>query len=549
MINTGNMEKRKIRINKLPNNPSFEYGGQTAGYALDLNSKSNFKDGFFGSVSQTLKSVDPDSANIEAEGGETVLGDFSKDGIPEHFKIQGKKHSQGGVPLSVPVGSFIFSDSKKMEIGGPVLEMFGKNGDSKKKYTPATLAKQYDINKYKAIVDSKTADPISKKTASMMMENNLKKLGQIALLQEAKKGYPTGTPAVSEFWAGGKVKAASGLNYLYPWQGATLDEVTSTAQRGNNTIPLPDLNPPQTMSYIPMPHSGFSMPGSPVNRQVNRAQTNDGTPYGWTRPDTLNAINSLYDYATMPVVTPYEPAIPMPERPRTTYADPTRELAQNSEMANQAMNANMLLAGTGSRFRNSAVQGQAAANASNILGRYNNTNVELANRTSAINADITNQYNQAQANRERTLYDKNAVLQQNLYNSRKQGRADILRSFISGDAHAAQLYNENIMSPHYYIDPRTGKREFRPGQDALSVMNSSQGSGFSEGEYLKYYNEIKNTTGDATLARTMADRKFKIGKVSYDPQGGTRASGQSYLPQFGPYSQVPGMYPFTDDNE
>ena len=57
---------------------------------------------------QTLGPVDVDDANLEAELGETAVTDLSGDGIPEHYKIGGKRHYDGGTPLNLPDNSFIF---------------------------------------------------------------------------------------------------------------------------------------------------------------------------------------------------------------------------------------------------------------------------------------------------------------------------------------------------------------------------------------------------------------------------------------------------------
>ena len=92
-------------------------------------------------VRNTLQPVAREGANLEAEKGETAVVNI--DGIPAHFKIGGKRHSEGGTPLNVPEGTFIYSDTKKLRIGGAVLGQFGKSPDTKQKYTPAQLAKQY----------------------------------------------------------------------------------------------------------------------------------------------------------------------------------------------------------------------------------------------------------------------------------------------------------------------------------------------------------------------------------------------------------------------
>ena len=191
------MKTYKVRIKKSPE--SMAYGGQS-NYGLDLGQKniySDMTDNPYESVSNTLQPVDREDANIEAELNETALGDFNNDGRKEHFKIGGERHSKGGTPLNVPEGTFIYSDTKKLRIGGPVLGQFGKSPDTKQKYTPAQLAKQYDINKYQAILDDPYTDKMAKSTAARMIDNYEKKLGGLALVQEAMKGFPQGIPDVA----------------------------------------------------------------------------------------------------------------------------------------------------------------------------------------------------------------------------------------------------------------------------------------------------------------------------------------------------------------
>lgn len=147
-------------------------------------------------ASKYIKAVPRDQANLEAEGGETVYGDINGDGMPEHKIIQGPRHSQGGVPLKLPDDTFIFSDTKSMKFKEPeFLAMFGKVNGS---YTPAQLAKQYDIEKYRKILEDPNSDVLARKTAELMLRNYTLKLGALALAQESKKGFPQGIPAVAK---------------------------------------------------------------------------------------------------------------------------------------------------------------------------------------------------------------------------------------------------------------------------------------------------------------------------------------------------------------
>lgn len=148
--------------------------------------------------SKYLTAVPRDEANLEAEDGETAFGDINGDGFPEHKIIKGKRHYEGGVPLNLPDGTFIFSDTKSMKITDcTILKMFNKPC-GKQSYTPADLAKPYDINKYRVMLEDPDSDQLTRKTAEMMIKNYVVKLGALALAQEAKKGFPQGIPEVAK---------------------------------------------------------------------------------------------------------------------------------------------------------------------------------------------------------------------------------------------------------------------------------------------------------------------------------------------------------------
>ena len=143
--------------------------------------------------------ADPrEESNVEAEGGEIVYGDINGDFFPEAQIIKGPRHAQGGVPLNLPEDTFIFSDTRSMKIKDcEILTMFGKPC-GKKSYTPAELAKQYDIQKYRLILEDPDSNAVERKTAELMIKNYVVKLGCLALKQESMKGFPQGIPIVAK---------------------------------------------------------------------------------------------------------------------------------------------------------------------------------------------------------------------------------------------------------------------------------------------------------------------------------------------------------------
>ena len=147
---------------------------------------------------QTLGPVDEDEANLEAELGETAVTDLTGDGIPEHYRIGGKRHYDGGTPLNLPDNSFIFSRDRSMKIKDKeILEQFGITNVPMGGITPADIAKRFNINKYKKILLDKESDDFARKTAEMMIANYNLKLGMLAFVQESMKGFPGGIPYIA----------------------------------------------------------------------------------------------------------------------------------------------------------------------------------------------------------------------------------------------------------------------------------------------------------------------------------------------------------------
>ena len=148
---------------------------------------------------QTMGAVPRDEANLEAEGGETLVGDLDGSTLPSFFGIKGPRHSAGGVPMSLPDDTFIFSDTKAMKINDPkILKMFGKSVKKGGGYTPAELSKVYDVNKYRKILQDPESNKMEIKTAEMMIKNYVMKLGALAIAQESKKSFPQGIPVIAK---------------------------------------------------------------------------------------------------------------------------------------------------------------------------------------------------------------------------------------------------------------------------------------------------------------------------------------------------------------
>lgn len=204
----GGEMKRKVKITSLP---QAGYGGtQDAKAVNQLYGNSAYMMNMFNGATkgepqeqygQTL-GPDPRSISVlEAEKGETLVRKGTDSTIPEFFTIGGKRHSQGGTPLSgekATPDSFIYSDTKAMKIKDPaILESFGfaaKKGG----YTPAQISKKFDLNN-KELREGLYSenDPLRKATSVMMADNYISNLGKLALVQESQKGFPQGIPQIA----------------------------------------------------------------------------------------------------------------------------------------------------------------------------------------------------------------------------------------------------------------------------------------------------------------------------------------------------------------
>lgn len=266
----------RVKIKKLPNKAfgGTKTGQQTADGALAIQPTAMGGadiDQYIGEkeseVKSTLQPVPREEANVEVEKNEIVAGDLNGDGMLETYVAGGKRHSQGGTPLNLPDDTFIFSDTASMRIKDPnILQKFGKSSGS---YTPADLAKQYDINKYRKILQDPNSDAIDKKTAELMIRNYTMKLGALALAQESKKGFPQGIPAISNpFLQANQLEEAQIMPSYQPKfaqsdeqeQGeeeVAYDENMPSAEEYNEMVPQ------APMSAYGMEMGGFNFPYYP----------------------------------------------------------------------------------------------------------------------------------------------------------------------------------------------------------------------------------------------------------------------------------------------
>tara|TARA_B100000497_G_C7695767_1_gene424888 strand:+ start:2435 stop:5407 length:2973 start_codon:yes stop_codon:yes gene_type:complete len=205
----------RVKINKLPEGFKLvdgkvkkkaikRDGGMTTGDQADYGlvttpqefyGSTNFNNTDDQSVRYSLSSVPREDANLEAEGGETVLTDLNGNNQFGLYDIKGPRHSSGGVPMFLPEQSFVFSDTNSMKFDKSEMAEFGI--ESRKKITPAKISKKYPLNQFYGEINSQYADDISTKSAELMLSKNMYNLSKLAFGQELKKDFEDGVPLAS----------------------------------------------------------------------------------------------------------------------------------------------------------------------------------------------------------------------------------------------------------------------------------------------------------------------------------------------------------------
>ena len=193
----------------------------------------------------------------------------------------------------------------------------------------------------------------------------------------------------------------------------------------------------------------------------------------WSQ-DILKSLGAFGDLTRIKKYLPWQ-ATYNPYLPTPTFTDPTRELATSAEQANIASQAAGMFAGPqGLNARLSQIQGQGAENAANILGKYNNINVGIANQAAQNKAAIMNQYGQSKAQQATQLYDKTTIANQQFDNAKAMARQNLRQSFMDAITNRGTTQALNTMYPQYQVDPSTGMTHFTGEGKAFNPAQKQQ---------------------------------------------------------------------------
>jgi hypothetical protein len=174
----------------------------------------------------------------------------------------------------------------------------------------------------------------------------------------------------------------------------------------------------------------------------------------WWLQDIIKTSGAAADLARIKKYDPWQDT-PQVFLPNATYYDPTRELAANTEQANLASQFHQAFTGPKSGAI-SGVQGKALDNAANIMAKYNNLNVGLANQLSQERASILNQASQNQAGLNTQLFDKYTIANQTFNTSKNMARQNLRQSYMDAITNRAKTQALNTLYPNYYTDPSDG---------------------------------------------------------------------------------------------
>lgn len=231
-------------------------------------------------VNSTIKE-NPYRSNVEIEGDEVVL----QPDLSALFKAVGSKHSRGGMDVMLKPDAFVFSDYDGLTLAPKDIELFElKEGGKKVENTPANiLRKNVDIKHYNRLV-TVLADPfkddLAKKSSSRMLEKYISTLGNIAFIQEEKKGFPQGVP---DF--------AMGTAPVYNPQ--LKDQIMENKQyaKAGGTVDNPYL-PKAQMGYINALRAGMGQPKKKVSGTVPNDRQDR---YIGQRPPYPDTFTNYYD--------------------------------------------------------------------------------------------------------------------------------------------------------------------------------------------------------------------------------------------------------------
>jgi hypothetical protein len=189
--------------------------------------------------------------------------------------------------------------------------------------------------------------------------------------------------------------------------------------------------------------------------------------------------------------------------PRPTFLDPTRELGANAEQTAIQTDAFAQFAGP-QGLRSSAAQGTGAKNAADILAKYNNSNVNVANQFELKANDIINQNSMLRQATNQRLYDQNTIANQQFDNAKLAMRNNVRNYYTQGITNKWKTDALNQMYPNYAVNaPSGGRMDFRPTPKTVDGRGASSAMTMQEAMDWCKQNNPNATDHSACMSRVM----------------------------------------------
>ena len=218
---------------------------------------------------------------------------------------------------------------------------------------------------------------------------------------------------------------------------------------------------------------------------------------------------------------PSDISMPAPALMDPTFYDPSRELAATGEMANMVTQNLSQFAGPQAVSRASQIQSNAVKPVADILGRYNNLNVGVANQSEQGNKAIINDFNLKRALAKSNYYDRLVTANQQMDNSKFKLNKDLMQQATNTITNKAMTQVLNSMYPEYAVDPTVGgemmyipsqrtvdasSQQLQPSLDSLRKMYSQNFPNLSQQDIDKEL--LKRFTGRGSNNRSNSRNDF-----------------------------------------
>lgn len=210
--------------------------------------------------------------------------------------------------------------------------------------------------------------------------------------------------------------------------------------------------------------------------------THKEAPARWWTQDLVNMGNAVGNYLSQEKYTPWM------DKPQHFEAQP-----QFTDFRGAASRIGAQGTGLGNLAMQYADPGTAAAIFNNIQARSveglqrlqegeQQYNVGIQNQFNQMNAQSRNQYEQALANINTNLYDKNTILNQQFDNTKRALAQNMVNTFNNGWTNRGKTQVMNSLNDNYKINPITGMLEFtdtgrmiQPAQSKKTILDMYNG--------------------------------------------------------------------------